>query len=78
MDDFLGLHKQIRSIRGSLKVEVAKELQLEERIKQEKCKLTEIRDNPEYDNGITEDIRKELELPSLMMTNQLGTKALTF
>ena len=33
--DLLGLDKQLRSIRGSLKVEVAKKVQLEERIKKE-------------------------------------------
>ena len=37
----LGLDKQPRSIRGSLKVEVAKKVQLEEHIKKEKCKLEE-------------------------------------
>ena len=58
MDELLGLEKQLRSIRGSLKVEVAKKVQLEERIKKEKRKLKEIRDNPEYNDGIREDIRK--------------------
>ena len=52
MHELLGLYKQLRSIRGSLKVEAAKKVQLEERIKKEKCKLEEIRDNPEYDDGI--------------------------
>ena len=33
--DLLGLNKQLRSIRGSLKVEVAKKVQLEEHIKKE-------------------------------------------
>ena len=33
--DLLGLDKQLRSIRGSLKVEVAKKVQLEERIAKE-------------------------------------------
>ena len=59
--ELLGLDKQLRSIRGSLKVEVAKRVQLEERIEKEKCKLEEIRDNPEYDDGIREDIRKRIE-----------------
>ena len=46
-------------MRGSLKVEVVKRVQLEESIKKEKCKLKEIRDYPEvYDNGIQEDIKK--------------------
>ena len=52
MRELLGLDKQLRSIRGSLRVEVARKVQLEERIKKEKCKLEEIRDNPEYDDGI--------------------------
>ena len=37
----LGLDKQLRSIRGSLKVEVAKKVQLEVRIAKEHCKLEE-------------------------------------
>ena len=60
MHELLGLDKQLRSSRGSLKVEVAKKVELEERIKKEKCKLEEIRDNPEYDDGIQEDIRKRI------------------
>ena len=39
------LIEQLRSIRGLLKVEVAKKVQLEERIEREKRKLAEIRDN---------------------------------
>ena len=46
MCELLGMDKQLRSIRGSLKVEVAKEVQLEESIKKEKCKLEEFRDHP--------------------------------
>ena len=60
MHELLGLDKQLRSIRGSLKVEVAKKVRLEERIKKEKRKLEEIRDNPEYDDGIRKDIRKRI------------------
>ena len=52
MHELLGLDKQLRSIRGSLKVEVAERVKLEERIKKEKRKLEEIRDNPEYDDRI--------------------------
>ena len=51
----------IRSIRGSLKVEMAKKVELEKLTKKEKRKLEEIRDNPEYDDGIREDIRKRIE-----------------
>ena len=39
--ELLGLDKQLRSIRGLLKVEVAKKVQLEEHIKKEHCKLEE-------------------------------------
>ena len=42
MRELLGLDKQLRIIRSSLWVEVAKKVQLEERIKKEKCKLEEI------------------------------------
>ena len=41
LHDLLGLDKQLRSIRGSLKVEVAKKVQLEECIAKEHCKLEE-------------------------------------
>ena len=60
MHELLGLDKQLRSIRGSLKVEVAEKVKLEERIKKEKRKLEDIRDNPEYDDRIREDIRKRI------------------
>ena len=61
LHELLGLDKQLRSIRGSLKVEVAKKVQLEESIKKEKCKLEEIRDYPGiYDDGIREDIMKRI------------------
>ena len=60
MHELLGLDKQLRSIRGSLKVEVAEKVKLEERIKKEKHKLQDIRDNPEYDDRIREDIRKRI------------------
>ena len=59
MCELLGLDKQLRSIRGSLKVEVAKKVQLEESIKKEKCKLEELRDHLRvYDDRIREDIMK--------------------
>ena len=57
--DLLGLDKQLRSIRGSLRVEVAKKVQLEERIKKEHRKLEEFRDYPGvYDDEMREDITK--------------------
>ena len=59
MHGLLGLDKQLRSIRGSLNVEVAKKVQLEESIKKEKHKFEEFRDYPRvYDDGIREDIMK--------------------
>ena len=56
MRELLGLDKQLRSIRGSLNVEVAKKVQLEEKINKEKCKLKEIKDNPKYNDRIREEI----------------------
>ena len=41
LGELLGLDKQLRSIRGSLKVEVAKKVQLEEHITKEHRKLEE-------------------------------------
>ena len=59
MRELLGLDAQLRSIRGSLKVEVVKKVQLEEHIKKEQRKLERIREYPgEYDGGIREDITK--------------------
>ena len=57
MCELLGLDKQLRSIRGSLKVEVAKKVQLEECIKKEHHKLKEFREYPGvYDDAMREDI----------------------
>ena len=62
LQELLGLDKQLRSIRGSLKVEVAKKVQLEERIKKEHCKLEEFRDYPGvYDDAMREDITKQID-----------------
>ena len=41
-------------------MEIAKKVELEERIEKEKHKLTEIRDNPEYDDGMQEDIKHRI------------------
>ena len=61
MREFYGLDKQLRSIRGSLKVEVANKVQFEENIKKEKHKLEELRDYPGvYDDYIQEDIMKRI------------------
>ena len=59
LHELLGLDKQLRSIRGSLKVEVVKKVQLEEHIKKEHRKLEEFRKYPgEYDDTMREDITK--------------------
>ena len=58
----LGLNKQLRSIRGSLKVEVAKKVQLEEHIKKEHRKLEEFRKHlGVYNDAMTEDITKRID-----------------
>ena len=44
--ELLGLDKQLRSIRDSLTVEVAKKVQLEEHIAKERRKLEEFREYP--------------------------------
>ena len=62
LQDLLGLDKQLRSIRGSLKVEVAKKVQLEERIAKEHQKLEEFREYPRvYDDAMKEDIIKQID-----------------
>ena len=59
--ELLGLDKQLRSIRGSLKVEVAKKIELEEHIAKECRKLEEFREYPgEYDDATKEDITKRI------------------
>ena len=60
--ELLGLDKQLRSIRGSLKVEVAKKVQLEEHIAKEHRKLEEFREYPRvYDDSMREDITKRID-----------------
>ena len=57
--ELLGLDKQCRSIQGSLKVEVAKKLELEERIAKERRKFEEFRKySGVYDVAIKENITK--------------------
>ena len=54
--ELLGLDKQLRSIRGSLKVEVAKKVELEEHITKERRKLAEFREYPRvYNDAMKED-----------------------
>ena len=60
--ELLGLDKQLRSIRGSLKVEVAKKVQLEEHIAKEHRKLEEFRKYPGvYNDAMREDITKRIK-----------------
>ena len=60
--ELLGLDKQLRTNRGSLKVEVAKKLELEERIAKERRKLEEFREYPGvYDDAMREDITKRID-----------------
>ena len=62
LNELLGLDKQLRSIRGSLKVEVAKKFELEERIAKERCKLEEFLEYPRvYDDTMKEDITKRID-----------------
>ena len=46
LHELLGLDAQLRTIQGSLKVDVAKKVELEERIAKERHKLEEFRDYP--------------------------------
>ena len=63
LHELLGLDKQLRSIRGSLKVEVAKKVELEGHIAKEYQKLEEFREYPGvYDDAMKEDITSELML----------------
>ena len=62
MRELLCLDKQLRSIRGPLKVEVAKKVELEGNIKKEQCKLEEFREYPGvYGNDRLEEIRNRIE-----------------
>ena len=69
--ELLGLDKQLRSIRGSLKVEVAKNVRLEEHIAKEHRKLEEFRKYPRvYDDTRREDITKRIEA----LNDELSTR----
>ena len=60
--ELLGLDKQLRSIRGSLKVEVAKKVELEECIAKEGRKLEEFREyHGVYDDAMREEITKRID-----------------
>ena len=61
MQELLGLDKQLRNIRGSLKVKVAKKVELEEHIDKECRKLEEFQEYPGvYDDAMEEDITKRI------------------
>ena len=69
--ELLDLDKQLRSIRGSLKVEVAKKVELEEHITKERRKLEEFREYPgKYDDAMKEDITKRID----GLNDELATK----
>ena len=69
--ELLGLDKQLRSIRGSLKVEVAKKVELEEHITKERRKLEEFREYPgEYNDAMKEDIAKRIDA----LNDELATR----
>ena len=60
--ELLGLDKQLSSIRGSLKVEVVKKVELEEHIAKEHQKLEEFREYPGvYDDAMKEDTNKRID-----------------
>ena len=59
--ELLGLDKQLRSIRGYLKAEVAKKVELDGHIEMEKIKLGEIQDDPRYTKKQHEELRKRLD-----------------
>ena len=69
--ELLGLDKQLRTIRGSLKVEVAKKVDLEEHITKERRKLEEFREYPGvYDDAIKEEITKRIDA----LNDELATR----
>ena len=66
-----GLDKQLRSIRGSIKVEVVKKVQLEGHIAKERRKLEEFRKYPgEYNDAMREDITKRIDA----LNDELATR----
>ena len=71
LHELLGLDKQLRTIRGSLKVEVAKKVELEEHITKECQKLEEFREYPGvYDDAMREDITKRIDA----LNDELATR----
>ena len=71
LQELLGLDKQLRSMRGSLKVEVAKEVELEKHITKEWWKLEEFREYPGvYEDAMKEDITKRIDA----LNDELATR----
>ena len=69
--ELLGLDKQLRSIRGYLKVEVAEKVELEEHITKERRKLEEFWEYPGvYDDAMKEDITKQIDA----LNDELATR----
>ena len=69
--ELLGLDKQLRSIRDSLKVEVAKKIELEEHITKERQKLEEFWEClGVYDDAMKEDITKRIDA----LNDELATR----
>ena len=69
--ELLGLDKQLRIIRGSLKVEVAKKVELGEHITKEQQKLEEFREYPGvYDDAMKEEITKQIDA----LNDELATR----
>ena len=57
-----GFDKELKRIRGQLKVAVAKKLDLEEKIEEEIGKLGEIENHPDYTDVQCEEIKKRIEI----------------
>ena len=71
MRKLLGLDKQLRSIRGSLKVEAVRKVQLEEHFAKEHQKLEEFREYSRvYDDAMREDIMKRIDA----LNDELATR----
>ena len=70
MRELLGLDKQLRTIRGSLKVEVAKKVELEEHIAKERRKLEEFREYP----GVYDDAMKDITKRIDVLNDELSTR----
>ena len=69
--ELLGLDKELKRIRGSLKVAAAKKVQLEQHIKHEKRKLEEFREHP----GVyVDDQREEVENRIKRLSDELKVR----